>query len=111
MLPHQAREMVKRRKVGNHVLPAVRLRPAAARLAPIREDLARVGGEEGVARPTLATLERLEEEAVAAAMEFMECRDGGVTVEHHLARHGHDAARRRAAREVLEAAHFAPATT
>ena len=64
MPPHGPAEVLQRSDVGLDHAPAGLLGPAGALPAPIAEDLARIGGEKGVAGPALAALERFEQEAV-----------------------------------------------
>src|SRR3989454_8584085 len=85
-------------------LPAGRLRPALDRAAAVAPHLARLGAEEGVARPALATHERFEQECERRPGDLDERRERGVRVAPHLAQHrGHPAAPRGGAGEELGA--------
>ncbi len=104
--------MLERRQIGLDVPPALHGGPAGAGAASIAEHFAWIGREKGVARPPLAPFERFEQEAVGAAMQLGERRDGGVAVEDHLAGHGdHRAALARTRGEGIErGGHWGAAT-
>ena len=58
--------------------------PAGALAAPVAEDLPGIGCQEGVTRPALSALQRLEEKAVRAPMQLGEGGDGSIAVEDYL---------------------------
>ena len=66
--------------------------PASALAAAVAEHFARLGGEEGVAGPPLATLQGLQQEPPAAPVQLGERRHRRVAVEHDLPGHRHDTA-------------------
>ncbi len=109
----QPAQVLERRHAGLDLPPAGGRRPARARAVAVAIDLARVGGEKGVAGPALAALERLEQEAVRAPVELGEGRDRRIAVEDNFPGHGHHrAALPGAGRERVEGrGHFAAATT
>jgi hypothetical protein len=110
MPAHQAREVVQWCHVVLGHGPSTVGGPALAAATPIAEDLARLGGEEGVPGPALPALERFQQEAVRPAVQFGEGGDRSVTIQHDLAGHRHHAAAARLLGERSEGGHCGAAT-
>ena len=110
--PRQARHRDRRQpaqpfgEVADRILrlarrrPPVAPRPALDAALAVPPHLPRLGPEESVARPALASHQRLEQERERRPRDFGERRDRGVGVEHHLAHDRHQAALPGAAQEL-----------
>ena len=88
--------MLERGDILLHDTPAGGGGPSRALAAAIAEHLSRVGREKGVAGPSLAALEGLEQESVGTAVELRKGGHGRVAVEHDLPCHRNHPRPRRA---------------